>query len=82
MIKTVVIPQNNLLHLAIPNNYIGKEIEILLYSKDELAEETPQLASNNVARFKGLLTGEEADKYNRYFLNESREGLLQKGLNC
>ena len=35
MIKTVVIPQNNLLHLAIPNNYIGKEIEILLYSKDE-----------------------------------------------
>ncbi len=39
MIKTVVTPQNNILHLDIPNNYIGREIEVLLYAKDELQVE-------------------------------------------
>lgn len=65
MIKTIVIPQNNDLHLLIPNSYIGKEIEVLLYAKDELVEEKTT-KTNNAARFKGLLTNEEADKYHAY----------------
>ncbi len=55
MIKTVVIPQNNNLYLSIPNHYIGKEIEALLYAKEELDEEKAT-KPNNAARFKGMLT--------------------------
>jgi hypothetical protein len=65
MIKTVVTPESNTLHLSIPNDYIGKEIEVLLYSKDELVKETTT-NRNNAARFKGLLTNEEASKYHAY----------------
>ena len=44
---------------------MGKEIEVLLYAKDELTDEkTPK--RNNAARFKGLLTKEDAEKYHQY----------------
>ena len=39
MFKTIAIPQNTSLHLEIPNIYVGKEIEILLFAKDELVEQ-------------------------------------------
>lgn len=65
MIKRVVTPQNNDLHLTVPNSYIGKEIEVLLYSKEELMSEK-KTNGKNAARFKGLLTQEEADKYQAY----------------
>jgi hypothetical protein len=64
MIKTVLIPKENTLLLSIPNNYVGKEIEILLYTKEEMLE--VKTAKSNFSRFKGLLTSEEADKYHDY----------------
>lgn len=72
MIKTIVIPQNNQLQLTIPNSYIGKEIEVLLYAKEELEKEIEKVEdkqpvkTNNAARFKGLLTSEEADEFHIY----------------
>ena len=65
MIKTVATPQNNNLFVAIPNSYVGKEIEVLVYSREELTEEKI-VVPNNVARFKGLLTDDEAAKYHLY----------------
>lgn len=38
MIKTIVTPQQNNINLAIPNNYIGREIEVLVYATDEVEE--------------------------------------------
>lgn len=55
MIKTVVTPQNNSLYLAIPNNYIGREIEVLLYAKDELEQE-PIKPKKTLADFTGILS--------------------------
>jgi hypothetical protein len=65
MIRTIVTPQNNNLTVSIPNNYIGKEIEVLLYSKEELGEPNAT-KSRTASRFKGLLTHDEADQYNAY----------------
>ena len=42
MIKTVILPQHNNYTLIIPDNYIGKEIEILFYALDELEEKNTQ----------------------------------------
>lgn len=70
MIKTVVIPENNDLHLTVPNNYIGKEIEVLLYSKEEVLE-GKNGSKKDAARFKGFLTNAEAEKFHVY-LNQAR----------
>ena len=55
MIKKVITPQNNSLYLAIPNSYIGKEIEVLLYSKDELLQEKIS-PKKTMADFSGILS--------------------------
>ncbi len=65
MIKTIVTPQNNSLLLAIPNKYIGKEIEILFYAKEEVIEQTAKNI-NDASRYKGLLTDAEANKFDTY----------------
>jgi len=56
MIKTIVTPKNNKLQLSIPNNYIGKEIEVLLYAKDELVEEEGAKPKKTMADFCGVLS--------------------------
>ncbi len=61
MIKTVVIPQNNDIHLSVPNSYIGKEIEVLLYSLEEV-NDSKKNKPGNAGRFRGLLTKEGRGK--------------------
>lgn len=71
MIRTIVIPEKNNILLSIPNKYIGKEIEVLLYAKEELVEQkTKKIAS--ASRFKGLLNNDEANKYDTY-LKQTRQ---------
>jgi hypothetical protein len=55
MIKTIITPQNNSINLAIPNSYIGKEIEVLLYAKDELISEEIR-TKKTMADFTGILS--------------------------
>lgn len=55
MIRTVVIPQDNNLYLAIPDTYVGRELEVLLYAKDELEEEKV-LPKKSMASFAGILS--------------------------
>jgi len=55
MIRTVIIPDNNILNLQIPNKYIGKEIEVLLYAKDELDIEKMN-PKKTMANFTGILS--------------------------
>jgi hypothetical protein len=77
MIRTVVVPQNNQLFVAIPNSYIGKEIEIFLYAKEELNEvETKDVVltkKKGLARFRGILTNDEAQKLQDYVQNARTE---------
>jgi hypothetical protein len=39
MIRTVITPENQDVSIHIPENYIGKKIEVLLYSIEELSEQ-------------------------------------------
>ena len=72
MIKRVVTPKDNDIHLSVPNSYIGREVEVLLYTKDELNEEKVT-KTNNAARFKGLLDKEDAEKYHQYLKQARNE---------
>jgi hypothetical protein len=65
MVRTIATPQNNSFTIAIPKNYIGKEIEFLYYPSVEIRAKK-NIKVNSAAKFKGLLDNEEADKYNTY----------------
>jgi hypothetical protein len=58
MIKTIVTPQNSSLYLVIPNYYIGREIEVLLYAKDELDQEKTK-PKKTMADFTGVLSEQD-----------------------
>lgn len=62
MLKTVLIPNNNQLVLDIPDNFIGKQIEVIAFAIDEavVAIDVPltHFASQNVLA-KDWLTPEE-----------------------
>ena len=65
MVKAIVTPHNNTVVISVPNNYIGKELEVLLYAKDEVADEKVR-KTGNAAQYKGLFTKEEGEKYRQY----------------
>ena len=56
MIKTTAIPQNNNYNLAIPNQYIGKKIEILFYALDELGFDKSIPLKKTLSDFSGTLS--------------------------
>lgn len=72
MIKTVVTPQNNSLHLAIPDNYIGREIEVLLRIKDEIDEEQIK-PKKTMANFNGVLSENDYQSLKSYTDQARRE---------
>ncbi|GAA0525101.1 hypothetical protein [Chitinophaga japonensis] len=53
MIRTTLTPQNTDLHLSIPKDYVGKQIEVLLYATDELQQAPP--VKNTLAKLRGAL---------------------------
>jgi hypothetical protein len=65
MIRTVFTPQQATVQVSIPEQYIGKKVEMLLFMPDE-AEVLQITKHENVAQFKGLLTAGEADRYHPY----------------
>lgn len=71
MIRTIITPQQQNISIAVPENYIGKQIEVLLYSVDELTEVEKTAMPNNAARYKGIFSKEEGEKFNQY-LNQAR----------
>lgn len=55
MVKTIITPQKETYSINIPNQYIGREIEVLLYAKDELIEEKVK-SKKVLADFAGILS--------------------------
>jgi hypothetical protein len=69
MLKTIVTPQQATLNISIPQKYIGKKIEVLLYAVDEIVEESSKNVS--MADFWGVISDATADKLHKN-ANQSR----------
>lgn len=65
MIRTVITPEKEVVSLHLPKSYIGKKIEILAFTVDELIEAHPQ-HHVRPGDFRGLLTPAEAELYNQH----------------
>lgn len=70
MIKTTIIPQDNSYTLAIPNRYIGKKVEIIVYALDEIVEEKAPLKT--MGDFWDTLSDETATELHKQ-TKESRD---------
>lgn len=74
MIKQRIKPENGSITINIPDNYKGKELEVLIYSDDDVSLETKLKSKKkfNPEEAWGILSKEEAEKY-RQHLKEVRD---------
>ena len=74
MVRTIIEPQNNTISLLIPNDYVGKKLEVMIYADDEIWRLSAGVKSSRpkISSFKGILTNDEAEKYHQY-LQKSRQ---------
>ena len=70
MIKTTIIPQQTNINILVPQNYIGKKIEVLLYAVDEITTDAPKNVT--MADFWGVISDETAQKLHKN-VAESKE---------
>jgi hypothetical protein len=68
MIRTIVKTNNNTLSFSIPDKYIGKELEVIAFAKDEGFDEV--LNSKKKVSFTVLHTDIKNYKFNRDEANE------------
>ena len=73
MIRTVVTPTNEDLHLSIPKDYIGKQIEVLLFSIDEIKKEKVKKPKINKLRGSLNLSEEQYKDFQEHAKNIRNE---------
>lgn len=68
MIRTIVKPHNNTLTFSIPDKYVGKELEVIAFAKDEGLNEV--IKTKKKVSFTVLHADIENYKFNRDEANE------------
>ncbi len=59
MLKTIITPNKKKYSLTIPDDYIGKKLEIILYAIDEMPEKKHKISLES---FNGILSNEEYEE--------------------
>lgn len=72
MIRTILTPKNTDLHLSIPENYVGKQIEVLLYTTEEV-EASNKNVVNNSLRGKLQLSSEQYKDFQDHVMESRKE---------
>jgi len=72
MLHTTLIPNETTVELVLPNHYVGKKVEFLIYVSDEIERIKP-VKQTNAAQFKGILNEEEAKSFNQYLTTTRQE---------
>jgi hypothetical protein len=63
MIKTHLTPKEQNISITVPQDYVGKEIEVLVYAVDELKEkDTVVLPKQKLSELAGALSKETTQK--------------------
>jgi len=72
MLRTALVPHQPVVELSLPNHYVGKKVEFLIYISDDL-ERVQTAKSNKAAQFKGILSADEAQSFNQYITTARQE---------
>ena len=55
MVRSLITPETNTVHIAIPDDYIGKKVEILVFTYDETTE-PPATQPGVMSQFWGVIS--------------------------
>jgi len=72
MIRTILTPKNTDLHLSIPEDYVGEQIEVLLYTTEEV-EASNKNVVNNSLRGKLQLSSEQYKDFQDHVMESRKE---------
>jgi len=70
MIRSLVTPQTNDLHIALPDDYIGRKVEVLVFAYDEPID-VPKPPLGIMAQFWGVISDETTSQMHIH-VDESR----------
>ena len=73
MIKTIIVPESTDIHLHIPKEYVGKEVEVLLYKTEELGLKEKAVNSPSILRGSLNLTKEQNNDFHQHAKNTRNE---------
>ncbi len=62
MLRKFITPENANIHLSIPQDYVGKRLEVLLYAVDEINDSVPVMHAQKrkPSEFAGCISKESA----------------------
>lgn len=71
MIRTIITPHQQDISITIPHEFIGRQVEVLIYASDEIHEENP---GKSAAKLRGKLnlTDKQHEDFQRY-VKDTRE---------
>lgn len=61
MVRTLITPQQQNITILVPQNYVGKKIEVIAFAIDEGQQEQVVLPVNTMAQFWGTMSNETAN---------------------
>ena len=70
MVRKHIIPETNSVMVTIPENYIGKKVEVLVFADEDMQESQP--VKPDISKYKGTLSKERAVEF-RQFAEEIRK---------
>lgn len=70
MIRTILTPDTKTVTFDVPENYLGKKIEVIAFAIDEGVEKSPK---KTMADFWGIISKERADELNKEVLKSKDE---------
>jgi hypothetical protein len=62
MIRTIITPVQNSISIDLPDNYLGKKVEVIAFPLDEEMEKSPKKTMDD---FWGIISKERADELNK-----------------
>ena len=75
MIRKTITPDKQTVSIDVPENYVGKQIEVLVYATDEL-EEQKAVLKKNTSKLRGALKlSDNQYKDFQQFVNDVRSEL-------
>ena len=72
MIRSLITPQTNDLHIALPDDYVGRKVEVLVFTYDE-PKDTPNVTPGIMARFWGVVSEQTTEIMHKHIAQSRAE---------
>lgn len=64
MVRKHLIPESSNLVVSIPQEYIGKNVEVIIFAEEDMHDDKP--VKRGLSKYKGALTKEQAANFQEF----------------